>query len=1298
MWFTVAFATEDWTQAPPLSAAPADLLAAVPPAGDRDVTVLLEEVELALAPGGLATTRWRTVYAVHTRAGVDAWGVAAATWSPWFEDRPVIQARVVAPDGSVHGLDPAHLSEAPGPAGEVLDDDRALRAPLAGLAPGAVVEEVVTLGRHAPYFPAGEVWAFPLARPTVPERRRIRVSAPPGVPFTWTAPPALPVVEAREAGRRVLSVEIGARAAPAPEPDQPPDVPWDALVVSTARDWRSVAAAYLPLVEAALAEVDLRDLAARVRGDAVGRDEIVARMLAEVRRLRYVPVEFGATGITPRSPAIALRNGYGDCKDKALLLVGLLRASGIEAHVALVRNGPGLDVAPLPGLDFFDHQIVVVPGPAPLWIDPTSDHTPLGRLPLPDQGRRALVVAKDTRGLATTPVEPSSASEWRVDWEVTFTRDGAAQASEVLTTSGWLADHARAAHADRSPAELESFYARRAGAELAGRLVGPVAVTDDGGDRFVVATEVRDLGRAGAGPDGARFVWSGWDVLGELPPWIRSPRPPEEAPRSAPVQLLPHRGVQVVRVRPPPDHAADQLPAPFEHQIGPVLWRQAVAVEADGAVRVETSFDTGDGRLTAAQAELLRARIGAYAASDMHAVELADAAVTAWGAGRRAEALQLARGRVVDTPGDARRARAYGSLLLEAGFGDAARAELDRALALAPGDPDTLRARGSARLHDGFGRFLGAGFDRTGAIADLEAAVARSPRDAAAWMWLAAAHEVGVDGVLDGPGSSPDGAIRALEARRALGLLDLDANLARHLLRAGRLDALDALLPTLAPDAGPTAFRIAAAAARGGVAAALAVPVGRGARDERVTGLAMGAAALLARRAYADAAALLEAAGAASPDPVAFAPIVALARGAVRREDDPLDPRDPAAVARAFLLDALRDPAEARATWGGRAFADRPAPTGGAPLSLLGVALPPDVGAELLAGETRCALDPGGDPSGWRATCRVGDGALRVYLAEERGRPRVIATGDDLPALAAAVDDLPDEEGRDRCAAWLAAELAVGDPAGRSPASALLALDPRLGAAAVGATSRYDAEAALAVLERGADRAPGEASAVDRARLAALASLGRWSQVPAVVARLLAARPDDPEPLRALADAVEGGADADAAVALARSAVADRTDPAALAALATVEGRAGRDADALATWRRAVAAGLEDPVALNDAAWAALADPAARAEGLGWARRATEATGWSAPHVLHTLAVHLLEAGQPEEARSLLVEASRAASLSPGWVYVQARLAAAWGLPEVAAERCGRVGPPPEGPHVIEVEDLAARWCPAGRR
>ncbi len=75
--------------------------------------------------------------------------------------------------------------------------------------------------------------------------------------------------------------------------------------------------------------------------------------------IRYLGLEIGVNTHKPHNPAEVLRNAYGDCKDKALLLATILRSENINAYAALVNtNLRGDLIKRAPSPNEFDHVIV----------------------------------------------------------------------------------------------------------------------------------------------------------------------------------------------------------------------------------------------------------------------------------------------------------------------------------------------------------------------------------------------------------------------------------------------------------------------------------------------------------------------------------------------------------------------------------------------------------------------------------------------------------------------------------------------------------------------------------------------------------------------------------------------------------------------------------------------------------------------------------------------------------------------------------------------------------------------------
>ncbi|MBW8308879.1 MAG: DUF3857 domain-containing transglutaminase family protein [Candidatus Paracaedibacteraceae bacterium] len=104
-------------------------------------------------------------------------------------------------------------------------------------------------------------------------------------------------------------------------------------------------------------------------------DQIVACLDYVQRRIRYVsfsePVHFRR----PYPVEQTIENGFGDCKDKSLLLVAMLEVLGIEAFPALVNSTyPDYPSHTLPTGSAFNHVVVFIfyQGKE-YWIDPTYE-------------------------------------------------------------------------------------------------------------------------------------------------------------------------------------------------------------------------------------------------------------------------------------------------------------------------------------------------------------------------------------------------------------------------------------------------------------------------------------------------------------------------------------------------------------------------------------------------------------------------------------------------------------------------------------------------------------------------------------------------------------------------------------------------------------------------------------------------------------------------------------------------------------------------------------------------------------
>ncbi len=205
------------------------------------------------------------------------------------------------------------------------------------------------------------------------------------------------------------------------------------IVGSTFASWKEFREWYQAAVQG-FTEPDeqVRRLAADLTKGKTTRDEKVKAIFEYVADdIRYVNYISGEWWL-PNRPQQLLARRQGDCDDKAILLITLLKAVGIEATEVLVQTRytaePSLLLSQKAAVPLFDHGIAYLPGPggAPgQWLDATSPQSRIGPLPSMDARAYALYVSQGPPVMVKTP--PGSPAEHGVDgtWKIQLAASGA---------------------------------------------------------------------------------------------------------------------------------------------------------------------------------------------------------------------------------------------------------------------------------------------------------------------------------------------------------------------------------------------------------------------------------------------------------------------------------------------------------------------------------------------------------------------------------------------------------------------------------------------------------------------------------------------------------------------------------------------------------------------------------------------------------------------------------------------------------------------------------------------------------
>jgi tetratricopeptide (TPR) repeat protein len=223
------------------------------------------------------------------------------------------------------------------------------------------------------------------------------------------------------------------------EAQQPP---WAEVLghvhVSTYRSWDEMGRWYWGLVkDQFVADDEVRRRAETLTAGM--RDEgskVRAVYDYVVQKTRYVALEFGIHGYKPYRSAQIFARGFGDCKDKATLIVTMLGALGIKATPVIVRTANKGDIESSPAsLAPFDHMIAYVPS-LDLYLDGTAEYTGSLELPAMDRGATALRVNEGGAKLVRLPDPPASASVSAHKLDASVAVDGTAQLDWRVEVSG----------------------------------------------------------------------------------------------------------------------------------------------------------------------------------------------------------------------------------------------------------------------------------------------------------------------------------------------------------------------------------------------------------------------------------------------------------------------------------------------------------------------------------------------------------------------------------------------------------------------------------------------------------------------------------------------------------------------------------------------------------------------------------------------------------------------------------------------------------------------------------------------
>ena len=346
---------------------------------DADTVVLDDSTRIEYAVDGTYTSENDERIIALTEKGRRSLRTFTIGVSRRYGDAEIVSVEIIGTNGAVRAVDFRRtLKEATdnsSTAANIYDPlDRKITCAVPGIGIGetrrVVTRQRMLKPRMRDAFATGAL--FEAAQPIV--RASLAVVAPPELPIarvklrhplegTVTRAPD----ELLPDGRTRLRWTAKDVPQAFPEPDMPSfGSVAQKVLVSTSKSWEDVSRWYWELCRPRLEATNgamtnkVAELTGGLKTDTE-RMRAIFKFVSQEIRYMGLTLEEESPGYAPHDVSLTFDNRYGVCRDKAALLVAMLRIAGFEAYPVLIYVGPKMDEdVPLP---YFNHAIVAVAQP-----------------------------------------------------------------------------------------------------------------------------------------------------------------------------------------------------------------------------------------------------------------------------------------------------------------------------------------------------------------------------------------------------------------------------------------------------------------------------------------------------------------------------------------------------------------------------------------------------------------------------------------------------------------------------------------------------------------------------------------------------------------------------------------------------------------------------------------------------------------------------------------------------------------------------------------------------------------------
>ncbi len=408
----------------------------------------------------------------------------------FYSDFKVLRVEIWKADGKVVALNPAEVTKEQvdnsSRAMNIYDpNDKRLTVAIPGLEIGDSVRILTCTDGKKPRMQGifSDMCGFENDAPIL--KQRYELSGPVDMPLRATKilneiPGSISHRQEKRDGATWLIWEAKNIPQMLPEPGMPePFSCIQRVAVSTAADWKEISRWYWELCAPNLATTPAITAKAQalIAGATDDQDKLKRIFLFVSQDIRYMGVmdEANAPGYEPHKVSLTFEKRYGVCRDKAALLVTMLREAGFQAFPVLIMSGPKLpkDVA----MPMFNHAITAVELNGKYQLMDSTDESTRDMLPNYLQDSSYLVARPEGETLLVSPTVDASESMAKVDTQGAIAADGSLEAVTTWDFTGLNDKMIRGAFAEARPDQIRAGVERRLKTLLPGASLSSLELT-----------------------------------------------------------------------------------------------------------------------------------------------------------------------------------------------------------------------------------------------------------------------------------------------------------------------------------------------------------------------------------------------------------------------------------------------------------------------------------------------------------------------------------------------------------------------------------------------------------------------------------------------------------------------------------------------------------------------------------------------------------------------------------------------------------------------------------------------------